>query len=160
MGLIGLIEPITPISPIHDTTGKKKKVGPGNERASNFILPSILLDNPRERCLSGMGLVSPIRLISPIPDKQKQCEVWKLLYHSMSPQKGISLLLIAGALSGQKRNVGSRSGRIKKELLYVSGALKPEHGFRQVSFQTAPAACRSLLMIIRSLPCCCAVDFK
>jgi hypothetical protein len=107
-----------------------------------------------------MGLVSPIRLISPIPDKRKQCEVWNLLYHSMSPQKVISLLLIAGALSGQKWSVGSRSGRIKKELLYVSGALKPDHGFRPESFQTAPAACQSLLMIMRSLSCCCAVDFE
>src|SRR5262245_13050427 len=56
-------------------------------------------------------------------------------------QKLISLLLITGALSGQKWNVESRSGRTKKELLYVSGALKPEYGFRPVSFQTAPAAC-------------------
>jgi hypothetical protein len=79
MGLIGLIGLVRPICPIYDTPGKKKKVTPGNERASNFILPSILLDNPRERRLSGMGLVSPIKLISPIPDKRKQCEVWNLL---------------------------------------------------------------------------------
>jgi hypothetical protein len=57
--------------------------------------------------------MSLMRLISPIPDRRKHCEVWNLLYQSMSPQKVISLLLIAGALSGQKWNVGSRSGRIK-----------------------------------------------
>jgi len=95
--------------------------------------------------------MSLMKLISPIPDRRKQCEVWNLLYQGMSPQKVISLLLIAGALSGQKWNVGSRSGRIKKELLYVSGALKPEHGFRPASFQTAAAACRFPLMIARSL---------
>jgi len=46
--LIGLIRLICPI---YDTPCKKKKAPPGNERASNFILPSILLDNPRERRL-------------------------------------------------------------------------------------------------------------
>jgi hypothetical protein len=44
MGLIGLIELIRPISNINDTPAKKKKVAPGNERASNFIIPSILLE--------------------------------------------------------------------------------------------------------------------
>src|SRR5262245_65589264 len=44
MGLIGLIGLIRPINPIYDTPGKKKKVAPGNERAPNFIIPSILLE--------------------------------------------------------------------------------------------------------------------
>ena len=44
MGLIGLIELLRPISHINDTPAEKKKVGPGNERASNFIIPSILLE--------------------------------------------------------------------------------------------------------------------
>jgi hypothetical protein len=76
---MGLIRLISPISPINDTPGKKKKVTPGNERASNFIIPSILLVSPRESRLSGMGLMSLMRLISPIPDRRKRCEVWNLL---------------------------------------------------------------------------------
>jgi hypothetical protein len=44
MGLIGLIELIRPISNINDTSAKKKNVAPGNERASNYIIPSILLE--------------------------------------------------------------------------------------------------------------------
>src|SRR5262250_2273906 len=99
MGLIGLIELIRPISNINDTPAKKKKVAPGNERAPNFIIPSILLEKSPERSLSRMGLMSLMRLISPILDRRKRCEVWNLLYHSMSLQKVISLLLITGALS-------------------------------------------------------------
>jgi len=79
MGLIGLIELLRPISHINDTPAEKKKVGPGNERASNYIIPSILLEKSPERCLSGMGLMSLMRLISPIPDRRKRCEVWNLL---------------------------------------------------------------------------------
>jgi hypothetical protein len=52
---MGFIEPISPINPIHDTPGKKKKVAPGNERASNYILPSILHENHRERRLCRNG---------------------------------------------------------------------------------------------------------
>jgi hypothetical protein len=51
MGLVGLKGLKRPMCPIYDTPGKKKKEPPGNERASNYILPSILLENPRERRL-------------------------------------------------------------------------------------------------------------
>jgi hypothetical protein len=79
MGLIGLIGLVRPINPIYDIPGKKKKVAPGNERASNFIIPSILLEKSPERRLSRMGLMSLMRLISPILDRRKRCEVWNLL---------------------------------------------------------------------------------
>src|SRR5262245_34070950 len=44
MGLMVFIGLIRPINPIYDPPGKKKKVAPGNERASNYIIPSILLE--------------------------------------------------------------------------------------------------------------------
>ena len=68
-----------PISPLHGSYRQEKKLALGNERASNFILPSIPPQKSPERRLSGMGLISLMRLISPIPDRRKRCEVWNLL---------------------------------------------------------------------------------
>jgi len=47
MGLIGFIVLTGSISPLHDSSGKKKKLALGNERASNIILPSFLHKNHR-----------------------------------------------------------------------------------------------------------------
>lgn len=43
----------------------------------------------------------------------RQCEVWNLQRHNVSPQKVIGFMLIAEALSGQTRYAGFRSGCIE-----------------------------------------------